>query len=95
MGVVSPSGKESESFSDSNSVEARLDARRWRVLRAVLPYGTVSQPAWVRSFDEFIWWVASESSQQGLRTYLKDLEEIAKQTCDLVLLRLARYHISS
>jgi len=34
--------------------------------------------------------IAAELEQQALRTYLKDLELIAKQTCDLVLLRLAR-----
>jgi hypothetical protein len=76
----------------STSSLAQVAGRRWRILRAALPNSSQmgAQPPWVRSFDEFIWWVAGELSRDALNAYLGDLEIIAKKTCDLVLLRLAR-----
>jgi hypothetical protein len=50
-------------------------------------------PQWVRTPDQFIDWLSARLTAAAMRTYLADLELIAKQTCDLELLRLARsYH---
>ena len=75
-----------------DGVGQHIELRRWRILRAALPDRHVlsKRPLWVETPEEFLWWLAAELEQQALRTYLKDLELIAKQTCDLVLLRLAR-----
>jgi len=72
--------------------DEQLRRRRWRILQVVLPYGHSlgPQPPWVQSPDQFIYWIAAALSPQDLQHYLQDLEAVAKQTCDLELLRLAR-----
>jgi hypothetical protein len=73
-------------------VDEHLSRRRWRILELVLPYGhgLGPMPAWVKSPDQFVYWISAALSLQNLQNYLCDLETVAKQTCDLELLRLAR-----
>jgi hypothetical protein len=75
----------------------QLSRRRWRILQVVLPYGhnLGSPPSWVESPDQFIYWISAGLSLHDLRNYLCDLEAVAKQTCDLELLRLARRYRSN
>lgn len=70
----------------------RIRHRRWRILRAVLPQspGLGPVPAWIATPEHFIGWLVSRLAPAALQDYVEDLEEIAKQTCDLELLRLAR-----
>lgn len=77
---------------DVNSVDEQLRQRRWRILRAVLPisHGLGPLPIWVKTPEQFTGWLIGRLNPAGLRAYFRDLEEIAKQTCDLELLRLAR-----
>ncbi|HUZ75106.1 MAG TPA: hypothetical protein VMU87_19140 [Stellaceae bacterium] len=77
---------------DLAPVDEQLRRRRWRVLRAALPQGrnVEAVPQWVRTPDQFIDWLSARLSTAAMRVYLADLELIAKQTCDLELLRLAR-----
>jgi hypothetical protein len=77
---------------DLDPVDEQLRRRRWRILRAVLPigHGLDPLPTWVKTPEQFVGWLIGRLSPAGLRTYFEDLEEIAKQTCDLELLRLAR-----
>ena len=74
----------------------QLSRRRWRILQVVLPYGhgLGPLPPWVASPDQFIYWISANLSLQDLQIYLCDLEAVAKQTCDLELLRLARRYRS-
>jgi hypothetical protein len=73
-------------------IEEQLRRRRWRILEVVLPHGhgLGAQPPWVQSPDQFVYWIAASLSAQAIKDYLGDLEAVAKQTCDLELLRLAR-----
>ena len=43
--------------------------------------------------EQFVGWLIGRLSAQSLTNYFEDLEEIAKQTCDLELLRLARKYL--
>lgn len=78
--------------SDLDPRDEQLRRRRWRILRVALPHGHGLEPlpAWIRTPEQFIGWLLGRLSPQALRNYFEDLEEIAKQTCDLELLRLAR-----
>jgi hypothetical protein len=73
-------------------VEELVRRRRWRVLRAALPQGRGLDrtPSWVTTPEEFIDWLIGELSPNAVRGYFQDIELIAKQTCDLELLRFAR-----
>ena len=51
--------------------------------------GAQSRPGWVLEPD-LVGWLIGRLTPQGLRSYFQELELIAKQTCDLELLRLAR-----
>jgi hypothetical protein len=79
---------------DLNPVDEQLRLRRWRVLRAALPPGRALEPppVWVSTPDQFIVWLTSRLSPMAVKAYFEDLELIAKQTCDLELLRLARFY---
>jgi hypothetical protein len=81
---------------DLGSLESQLRRRRWRVLRAALPPGPGLDPVpgWIKSPDQFIEWLAHRLNPAAVRRYFIELELIAKQTCDLELLRLARHHKS-
>jgi hypothetical protein len=77
---------------DLDPVDEQVRLRRWRVLRAALPpgRGLEAVPQWVRTPDQFVDWLTSRLNTVAIRGYFADLELIAKQTCDLELLRLAR-----
>jgi hypothetical protein len=77
-------------------LDEQLSRRRWRILQVVLPNGHSlgPLPPWVKSPNQFIYWISAALSLQGLQNYLCDLETVAKQTCDLELLRLARRYRS-
>jgi hypothetical protein len=78
--------------SDLDPRDERLRRRRWRILRVALPHGHGLEPLpiWIRTPEQFIGWLLGRLSPQALKNYFEDVEEIAKQTCDLELLRLAR-----
>ena len=82
---------------DLDPGDALVRRRRWRVLRAALPPGRGLDhlPDWVKTPDQFIEWLMSRLSPVAVRNYFDDLELIAKQTCDLELLRLARHYKGS
>lgn len=75
-----------------NPVDEQLRRRRWRILRALLPVSPAldTLPPWIRTPDHFVSWLIGRMTPAGLYAYFKDLEEVAKQTCDLELFRLAR-----
>jgi hypothetical protein len=77
---------------DRDPVAERMRQRRWRVLRAALPpgHGIDPLPLWVRTPRQFVGWVAGRLTPGGMRRYRAELEELARQTCDLELFRLAR-----
>ena len=66
--------------------------RRWRVLRAALPVGRGLDPipSGIRTPEEFVDWLLLRLSPMAAKAYFEDLEFIARQTCDLELLRFAR-----
>ncbi len=51
-------------------------------------------PVWIKTPDQFIDWLTSRLSAAAIRGYFTDLELIAKQTCDLEMLRFARQNKS-
>ena len=77
---------------DLDPADEQVRRRRWRVLRAALPPGRSLEaiPAWVKTPDQFVDWLSTRLSPSAMRGYFEDLEVIAKETCDLELLRLAR-----
>lgn len=81
---------------DLDPVNEQVRRRRWRVLRAALPpgRGLDELPGWVKTPDQFIDWLMSRLSPAAVRSYFDDLELIAKQTCDLEMLRFARHYRS-
>ena len=81
--------------SDLDPRDEQLRRRRWRILRVALPqgHGLEPLPTWVQTPEQFIGWVLGRLTPVALRHYFEDLEEIAKQTCDLELLRLARDYL--
>ena len=80
---------------DLDPIDEQLRRRRWRILRVALPQGLGLEPipAWVSTPEQFIGWLIGRLTPQALRNYFEDLEEIAKQTCDLELLRFARKYV--
>jgi hypothetical protein len=79
---------------DRDAVGERMRQRRWRILRAALPpgHGIDPLPLWVQTPQQFVDWVAGRLTPGGMRFYRAELEELARQTCDLELFRLARDH---
>lgn len=80
---------------DLDPSDEQLRRRRWRILRVALPqgHGLEPVPARITTPEQFIGWLIGRLSAQSLLNYFEDLEEIAKQTCDLELLRLARKYL--
>ena len=70
----------------------QLRQRRWRILRSLLPATRSARalPAWVRTPEEFVRWVALTIDADDRAQYFDDLEVVALKSCDLELLRLAR-----
>jgi hypothetical protein len=80
---------------DLDPIDEQLRRRRWRILRVALPYGhgLGTVPAWINTPEQFVGWLIGRLTPQALRNYFEDLEEIAKQTCDLELLRFSRKYV--
>ena len=75
-----------------SALETLIGQRRWRILQNAQPALTPPEtvPPWVRTPEQFIDWLAVRLEPAELRAYFRDLEEIARQSCDLELLRFAR-----
>ncbi|HEY3916866.1 MAG TPA: hypothetical protein VGL83_03695 [Stellaceae bacterium] len=82
---------------DNHGADAQLPRRRWRILHnAKPPMGaTGPAPGWIKTPDDFVHWLAVHLSVNELYTYFRDLEAIAKMSCDLELLRFARRYLHS
>jgi hypothetical protein len=80
---------------DLDPIDEQLRRRRWRILRVTLPqgHGLEPVPSRITTPEHFIGWLIGRLSAQALVNYFEDLEEIAKQVCDLELLRLARKYL--
>lgn len=78
-----------------DSIAAQLPRRRWRILHIARPrtrsFGPV--PSWIKTPEDFVRWLASMLSLNELYTYFRDIEAIAKMSCDLELLRFARRYL--
>ena len=66
--------------------------RRWRILEAVHPPGD-RVPIFIRTPEQFVEWLALRLRPAELRAYFRDLEAVARDTCDLELLRFARRYL--
>jgi hypothetical protein len=91
-GRRAPSRAETYAEPDHGRTCTLLRERRWRILRAVLPRGhrVDPLPTWVRTPEQFAACLVERESFAVRAAYFADLEEVARQTCDLELLRLAR-----
>jgi hypothetical protein len=72
-----------------------LAQRRWRIMQSVLPFDNslTPLPTWVRTPDQFVGWLSCRVEHVALRAYFREVQTIAKQTCDLELLRFARKYL--
>ena len=77
---------------DSNSPEAYLQRQRWEILDTAKPCREPlgATPEWVKSPHDYVRWLASVLSLNQLYAFFRDLETVAKTSCDLELLRFAR-----
>ncbi len=77
------------------AVEAQIGQRRWRILQGARPRGAPLEPVppWIRTPEQFVDWLALRLGRSDLRNYFRDLESIARQSCDLELLRFARRYL--
>ena len=80
-----------------DSIEAQLPRRRWRILQIARPrtHSFGPMPSWIKTPDDFVRWLAGKLSLNELYTYFRDIEAIAKISCDLELLRFARRYLQS
>jgi hypothetical protein len=70
-----------------------LRERRLRILLVTLPRNAeLNPPSWIKTPQQFVGWLMSQRTPQALLHYFADLEEVAIQASDLVLLRLARQY---
>jgi hypothetical protein len=70
-----------------------LRERRLRILLVTLPRDAeFDPPSWITTPQQLIGWLVSQRTPQALLQYFADLEEVAIQVGDLVLLRLARQY---
>ena len=76
-------------------IDAGLRRRRWRILREVIPGRTGSDlmPLWISTPTDFLGWLLVKLSANELQDYFQQLERLAKNYCDLELLRLARMYL--
>jgi len=75
--------------------ELLLSQRRWRILQNAQPLFQPVEPvpAWIKSPEQFVDWLSVRLTPSELRDYFRDLEDIARQSCDLELLRFARRYL--
>jgi hypothetical protein len=76
----------------ASPVETLLGQRRWRILQNAQPLFAPVEPvpAWIRTPAQFVEWLSMRLTPAELRAYFRDLEDIARQSCDLELFRFAR-----
>lgn len=80
---------------DLDPLDERLRRRRWCILRTVLLRRSGDTlPEWINTPEQFIGWIVGRLAPKPLTNYFTEIEDIAKQTCDLELLRLARQYLS-
>ncbi len=74
---------------------AILAQRRWRIMQSILPFDNAQDPlpVWVRTPDQFVGWLSCRIEHRALRAYFCEVQTIAKQICDLELLRFARKYL--
>jgi hypothetical protein len=72
-----------------------IGQRRWRILQHAQPLYPSGEPVppWIRTPEQFIDWLSVRVAPDDLRAYFRDLEDIARQSCDLELLRFARRYM--
>jgi len=72
-----------------------IGQRRWRILVNAQPKMQLSVPlpAWIKTPEQFVDWLSMRIGPKELRAYFHDLEEIARQSADLELLRFARRYL--
>ncbi len=82
-------------ITDTDPMDAQLPRRRWRILHAAKPRTEPMGPfpAWIKTPEEFVRWLATKISTNELYIYFRDLEAIAKMSCDLELLRFSRQYL--
>ncbi|HXQ51794.1 MAG TPA: hypothetical protein VN802_11920 [Stellaceae bacterium] len=79
----------------TSAVATLIGQRRWRILVNAQPAlePAVPLPAWIRTPEQFVDWLSMRVGPRELRAYFHDLEEIARQSADLELLRFARRYL--
>lgn len=79
----------------ASAVATLIGQRRWRILTNTQPLvePTAPLPAWIRTPEQFVDWLSMRVGPKELRAYFHDLEEIARQSADLELLRFARRYL--
>lgn len=92
MGATRPGIPRWPREANLDAVKDQLRRRRRRILQAALPsgHGLDPLPAWVKTPQQFVGWLTGRLTPRALKHYFTDLEEIARQTADLELFRLAR-----
>ena len=72
-----------------------IGQRRWRILQNAQPLFQPAEPVppWIHTPEQFVDWLAVRLAPTELREYFRDLEDIARQSCDLELLRFARRYL--
>ncbi len=74
----------------ASAVETLIGQRRWRILQNAQPLFAPAEPvpAWIRTPEQFVEWLSMRArARRNCAAYFRDLEEIARQSCDLELLR--------
>jgi hypothetical protein len=81
--------------SAASAVEILMGQRRWRILHNAQPLFEPAEavPNWIRNPEQFVGWLSLRIGPRELRAYFQDIEEIARQSCDLELLRFARRYL--
>ena len=79
----------------ASRIETLIGQRRWRILINAQPpfYPAEPVPVWIKTPEQFVDWLSIRLTPSELRTYFVDLEVIARQSCDLELLRFARRYL--
>jgi len=74
-----------------------IGQRRWRILQNARPLLRTAEPIppWIHTPEQFIDWLAVRLAPTELREYFRDIEDIARQSCDLELLRFARRYLGA
>jgi hypothetical protein len=75
--------------------ETIIGQRRWRILQNAQPRFQPAEavPSWIRTPEQFVDWLSLRVGARELRAYFIDLEAIARQSCDLEMLRFARRYL--